>query len=141
MVHDPHIYSIGPLKSKMMLTSFALSEAWDPEFRHHPSVLGLILGTGVGGGFVIDGKVLSGKNGIAGEIGHMNLNVDADNVIGETMPKIICGCGKKRVLKPIYLVVALSVCIKPSMMHHKEPLILNNIMQGMQKHKNMLIAI
>ncbi|WP_337236408.1 N-acetylglucosamine kinase [Proteus faecis] len=95
MIHDlAHILN-RPVKVENDANCFALSEAWDPEFRHHPSVLGLILGTGVGGGFVIDGKVLSGKNGIAGEIGHMNLNVDADNVIGETMPKIICGCGKK----------------------------------------------
>ncbi|MCD4607167.1 ROK family protein, partial [Proteus mirabilis] len=95
MIHDLANILERPVKVENDANCFALSEAWDPEFRHYPSVLGLILGTGVGGGFVIDGKVLSGKNGIAGEIGHMNLNVDADNVIGETMPKILCGCGRK----------------------------------------------
>ncbi len=111
----------APVKVENDANCFALSEAWDPEFRHYPSVLGLILGTGVGGGFVIDGKVLSGKNGIAGEIGHMNLNVDADNVIGETMPKILCVVVvEKPALRLIYLVVVLNVCIKPLMAHHKE---------------------
>ncbi|QCJ68406.1 N-acetylglucosamine kinase [Providencia heimbachae] len=73
---------------------FALSEAWDPEFKHYPSVLGLILGTGVGGGFVINGKVLPGKNGIAGEIGHMNLSVRAAKLLGDKVPEITCGCGQ-----------------------------------------------
>ena len=36
---------------------FALSEAWDEENTQYPSVLGLILGTGFGGGFVINGKI------------------------------------------------------------------------------------
>ncbi len=73
---------------------FALSEAWDPEFKHYPSVLGLILGTGVGGGFVINGKVLPGKNGIAGEIGHMNLSIRAAKLLGDKVPEITCGCGQ-----------------------------------------------
>ncbi|EEG87160.1 ROK family protein [Proteus penneri ATCC 35198] len=135
MVHDlSHILN-RPVKVENDANCFALSEAWDPEFRHYPSVLGLILGTGVGGGFVIDGKVLSGKNGIAGEIGHMNLNVDADNVIGETMPKkLFVVVAKKPVLKPIYQAVVLNVCIKPSMMRHKERLILlSNIMRAIKK--------
>ena len=41
---------------------FALSEAWDEEFRAYPIVLGIILGTGVGGGLVINGKTLTGRN-------------------------------------------------------------------------------
>ncbi|AKJ42225.1 N-acetylglucosamine kinase [Pragia fontium] len=73
---------------------FALSEAWDTEFRQYPTVLGMILGTGVGGGFVVDGKVISGKNGIAGEIGHLNLTTAAANVLTNKVPEIVCGCGK-----------------------------------------------
>lgn len=49
---------------------FALSEAVDGAGVGAPVVFGVILGTGVGGGIVIDGKVLAGANAIAGEWGH-----------------------------------------------------------------------
>jgi fructokinase len=49
---------------------FALSEAADGAAAGMPTVFGVILGTGVGGGIVVDGKVLAGANAIAGEWGH-----------------------------------------------------------------------
>ncbi len=49
---------------------FALSEAIDGAARKCSSVFGVILGTGVGGGIVIDGRVVTGANAIAGEWGH-----------------------------------------------------------------------
>jgi fructokinase len=49
---------------------FALSEAVDGAGAGMQTVFGVILGTGVGGGIVIDGKVLTGANAIAGEWGH-----------------------------------------------------------------------
>ncbi|WP_024551754.1 N-acetylglucosamine kinase [Franconibacter helveticus 513] len=73
---------------------FALSEAWDDEFRRYPLVMGLILGTGVGGGLVYNGKAISGSRFITGEFGHMRLPVDALEVIGRDVPLIRCGCGK-----------------------------------------------
>jgi len=49
---------------------FALSEATDGAGAGHRVVFGVILGTGVGGGIVVDGKLLTGPNRIAGEWGH-----------------------------------------------------------------------
>ena len=49
---------------------FALSEASDGAGAGHGSVFGVILGTGCGGGVVIDGKVLRGRNHVTGEWGH-----------------------------------------------------------------------
>jgi fructokinase len=49
---------------------FALSEATDGAGAGAPVVFGVILGTGVGGGIVVDGRCLSGANLIAGEWGH-----------------------------------------------------------------------
>lgn len=49
---------------------FALSEACDGAGAGADSVFGVILGTGVGGGIVINGRLLSGPNAIAGEWGH-----------------------------------------------------------------------
>ena len=49
---------------------FALSEAADGAGRGKHVVVGVILGTGVGGGIVVGGRVLTGPNAIAGEWGH-----------------------------------------------------------------------
>ncbi|MDR0805748.1 MAG: N-acetylglucosamine kinase [Enterobacteriaceae bacterium] len=72
---------------------FALSEAWDGEFRQYAGVLGIILGTGLGGGIIINGKSFTGKNYNAGEIGHLRLPVDALDVLGRDIPRVHCGCG------------------------------------------------
>lgn len=74
---------------------FALSEAWDPEFRRYPTVLGLILGTGVGGGLIVNGNIVSGRNHITGEFGHFRLPVDALDILGVDTPRVPCGCGHK----------------------------------------------
>lgn len=50
----------------------------------------ITLGTGVGGGIIIDGRILEGANGGAGEIGHIPVNPQEQD---------ICGCGKKGCLE------------------------------------------
>ncbi|WP_394211283.1 N-acetylglucosamine kinase [Enterovibrio calviensis] len=74
---------------------FALSEAWDEELQGEKVVLGLILGTGFGGGIVLDGKIVSGKNNVAGELGHMRMPIDAWQHLGKNAPIFECGCEKK----------------------------------------------
>ncbi|WP_417790455.1 ROK family protein [Terasakiella pusilla] len=49
---------------------FALSEATDGAAQEGQSVFGVILGTGVGGGLVVEKQILNGLNGVAGEWGH-----------------------------------------------------------------------
>ena len=73
---------------------FALSEAWDEEFTAYPLVMGLILGTGVGGGLVLNGKSITGHSYITGEFGHIRLPVDALEVVGRDFPLTRCGCGQ-----------------------------------------------
>ncbi|ALR76397.1 N-acetylglucosamine kinase [[Enterobacter] lignolyticus] len=73
---------------------FALSEAWDDEFTRYPLVMGLILGTGVGGGIVLNGKSITGHSYITGEFGHIRLPVDALEVVGRDFPLTRCGCGQ-----------------------------------------------
>jgi len=70
---------------------FALSEAIDGAAAGAHSVFGVILGTGVGGGLVIAGKVLTGANAIAGEWGHNPLPWPAP----AEMPGRECWCGMK----------------------------------------------
>lgn len=78
---------------------FALSEAWDSENQHYSTVLGLIIGTGFGGGLVFDGKVHSGQIGMAGEVGHIQLNYHALTILGgDKAPIYNCGCGNRACL-------------------------------------------
>ena len=74
---------------------FALSEAWDEALQGEKSVLGLILGTGFGGGLVFDGHVFSGMNHVAGELGHTRMPIDAWFHLGENAPLFQCGCDNK----------------------------------------------
>ena len=68
---------------------FALSEASDGAGRGAPVVFGVILGTGVGGGIVVNGQVLDGPNAIAGEWGHNPLPWPRD----DERPGHPCFCG------------------------------------------------
>ena len=52
---------------------FALSESIDGAGKHYKIVYGIILGSGAGGGLVIDKQIVSGPNGVAGEWGHNQL--------------------------------------------------------------------
>ena len=65
---------------------FALSEATDGAAAAVSVVFGVILGTGVGGGIVVNGKVLAGANRIAGEWGHNRLPGDES-----FWPECYCG--------------------------------------------------
>lgn len=69
---------------------FALSEASDGSGRGADVVFGAILGTGVGGGIVVHGRVLNGPNAIAGEWGHNPLPWPRD----EERPGHACFCGR-----------------------------------------------
>jgi fructokinase len=64
---------------------FALAESSLGAARGHRVVLGLIIGTGVGGGLVVHDRVLDGAHGIAGEWGH-------NPICGETT---LCYCGRR----------------------------------------------
>jgi fructokinase len=69
---------------------FALSEAIDGAGRGVRVVFGVILGTGVGGGIVVDGRVLEGPNAIAGEWGHNPLPLPNE----DDLPLRPCYCGR-----------------------------------------------
>ena len=68
----------------------ALGEMWKGGARGFDDVVMVTLGTGVGGGVIVNGKIINGSTGAAGEIGHIHVN-DAET---DT-----CGCGKKGCLE------------------------------------------
>lgn len=69
---------------------FALSEAVDGAGQGARVVFGVILGTGVGGGIVVEGRVLEGVNAIAGEWGHNPLPLPE----AADLPPPACYCGR-----------------------------------------------
>lgn len=70
---------------------FALSEAADGAGKGYHSVFGIILGTGVGGGLVLNGRLIGGANRIAGEWGHNSLPWPR----ADETPGPACYCGKR----------------------------------------------
>lgn len=70
---------------------FALSEAGDGAAAGAGCVFGVIIGTGTGGGIVINGRLLDGPNGIAGEWGHNPLPWPRS----DELPGNACYCGKQ----------------------------------------------
>ncbi len=69
---------------------FTLSEAVDGAGKGYKVVFGVIIGTGTGGGIVIDHKVLQGRNNIGGEWGHVTLPNRSDDE-KEFVKKCYCG--------------------------------------------------
>ena len=79
-----------PVKTGNDANVAALGEMWKGGGRGYDSIVAVTLGTGVGGGVIIEGKLVAGSTGAGGEIGHIHVE---DN---ET---ISCGCGKKGCLE------------------------------------------
>lgn len=63
----------------------ALGEMWQGGAKGSSNVVMVTLGTGVGGGIIVDGRIVAGANGAGGEIGHMNVCEDEEEA---------CNCGQ-----------------------------------------------
>lgn len=82
--------TVLPVKTGNDANVAALGEMWKGGGKGYDSIVAVTLGTGVGGGVIIEGKLVAGSTGAGGEIGHIHVE---DN---ET---ISCGCGKKGCLE------------------------------------------
>ena len=97
----------------------ALGEAWKGGAAGYNNVVMVTLGTGVGGGIIIGGKIVTGTNGAGGEIGHLHVD---DNIPGH------CGCGNKGCLEQVASATgitnlanqALAASDKPSLLREGE---------------------
>ena len=61
-----------------------LGEMWKGGAQGYKNVLGIAIGTGIGGGIIVDGRLVSGKNGAGGEVGHIKVEKNGK----------LCGCGQ-----------------------------------------------
>ncbi|MBD2847493.1 ROK family glucokinase [Paenibacillus sp. IB182496] len=71
----------------------ALGEAWAGAGKGVPNCVCYTLGTGVGGGIIINGRIIEGSSGMAGELGHIQIVPDLE--------AIQCGCGKMGCLETV----------------------------------------
>lgn len=78
--HCPH----AAIRFENDANAAAMGELWAGSAQGASNVVFVTIGTGVGGGVVIGGRVVSGVAGAGGEIGHMTLNPDEERT---------CGCG------------------------------------------------
>ena len=89
---------------------FALSEAIDGSGKNYKIVYGIILGSGAGGGLVIDKQIVSGPNGVAGEWGHNQIpyfaakkeNFDSNNAREAEIESFISGLGLAKRFNKLY---------------------------------------
>ncbi len=73
-----------PVKAANDANAAAFGEMWQGGGKGHSNIVAVTLGTGVGGGIIVNGSILTGATGAGGEIGHLHI------VDGETEA---CGCG------------------------------------------------
>ncbi len=78
-----------PIAIENDANAFTLGEGWRGAARGCLHYCGITLGTGVGGGIVVVGKILHGAEGMGGEVGHMVLNPEGP----------LCGCGGRGCLE------------------------------------------
>lgn len=79
-----------PVKAGNDANVAALGEMWKGGGAGYRNLVTVTLGTGVGGGIIIEGDVLAGFNGSGGEIGHIHVEDNEEK---------ICGCGNKGCLE------------------------------------------
>lgn len=68
----------------------ALGEMWKGGGKGYKSLIMITLGTGVGGGVICDGKIINGIRGAAGEIGHITVDFEEED---------LCNCGRRGCLE------------------------------------------
>ncbi len=84
------------------------------EARNCPNVVGIFPGTGIGGAIILDGKLVHGFSGSAGEIGHMTIMLDGP----------FCGCGKRGCLESVASRIAIGEQVIALAARHDAPYIL-----------------
>jgi len=96
LARDLSVALARPVTAANDADCFALAEAHAGNAQHQPVVVAIILGTGVGGGLVINGQLVRGHGGVTGEWGHGAITRTELMINGEnySVPRLKCGCGQ-----------------------------------------------
>ncbi len=88
----------------------AAGEMWKGGGLGHKSVVMFTLGTGVGGGIIVDSRIVEGASGAGGELGHIKVVLKDGNV---------CGCGKKGCLETVASATGIVVEARKKLANNK----------------------
>ncbi len=94
----------------------ALGEMWKGGGVGHKNLVMVTLGTGVGGGIIINGQILIGTNGAGGEIGHLKMNQNETEC---------CGCGGKGCLEQYASATGIARLARKRLADNTEETVLN----------------
>lgn len=95
----------------------ALGEAWQGGGQGCRNLVAVTLGTGVGGGIIVNGEILTGALGAGGEIGHIHVEDDETEA---------CGCGNKGCLEEYTSATGIVRLAKRALAASDEPSVLRN---------------
>ena len=104
-----------PVKAGNDANVAALGEMWKGGGAGYQNLVTVTLGTGVGGGIIIEGNVLAGYNGSGGEIGHMHVEDNEEKV---------CGCGNKGCLEQYASATGIVYIAKKRLAKDNKPTVL-----------------
>lgn len=107
-----------PVKAGNDANVAALGEMWQGGGKGCRNVVMVTLGTGVGGGIILDGEIWPGNHGAAGEIGHMSVVYDETEV---------CNCGKKGCLEQVASATGIVKEAKKILAASEEPSVLRSL--------------
>ena len=101
-----------PVKSGNDANVAALGEMWMGGGKGYTDIVMVTLGTGVGGGVIVDEKIICGKHGMGGEIGHIRIREDE---------KEYCNCGGKGCLEQVASATGIAREARRAMKKSDEP--------------------
>ncbi len=99
----------------------------DKDAKH---VIGVFPGTGIGGGLIINRKIIHGASGGAGEIGHMTMQIDGP----------LCGCGKRGCLEALASRIAIAKEVMALILRGESPYLSDKIGTDISKLRSGVIA-
>lgn len=118
----------------------ALGEAWKGAAEGAKNVIMVTLGTGVGGGIIVDGKIVSGAHGAGGEIGHANIDHKETEA---------CNCGNKGCLEQVASATGivrvakkyLESCSEPSCLREIEKITAKDVLDAFKEGDQVAVNI
>ncbi len=118
----------------------ALGEMWRGGGKGHDSIVMLTLGTGVGAGIVLDGKLVAGRHGTGGEIGHIHVRDDEEEY---------CNCGSRGCLEQVAsatgIVREAKRCLagtdKPSVLRSEEELTSKSVLDAAKAGDELALEV
>ena len=107
-----------PVKAGNDANVAALGEMWQGGGKGCDNVVMVTLGTGVGGGIIVNGKIVSGSNGAGGEIGHIIVNPQEETA---------CNCGRKGCLEQYASATGIARLARECLVGDHDKTLLDNV--------------